>query len=211
MLRGILVNYVKKIQNKQQPSTKILNKIITHYRKSVSIDSNYYSSYNNLGYIYLNYKNNIDSSLFFYLKAIHANSNYLEANYGAGLCYVKRNDFVKANQYFKNAIEVDSLYAPAWVEYAKIQFANKDETTAFNILNNVSKMDTLSDLAYITLGNFSLIKSDTSSAVEYWEQAIQRNPNNPQLLFGLYKYFSQIKKVKKSTHYKNLFDKYSVK
>jgi phage terminase large subunit-like protein len=64
-----------------------------------------------------------------------------------------------------------------------------------------------SDMPYINIGNYSLLSSDTTKAVEWWEVALKKNPSNGKLCNSLGNYFRSKGNMSKSNHYFDMENK----
>gem|GEM_PF-982357 len=185
-----------------------INKVLKHYRRSIEISPDYYSSYNNIGTIYLHILNRTDSALVNFKRAVEIKPDYTEALYNCGISFINLKKTDSALFYINKAISSDSSFADSWLRLSDIYISTGDSLKAFSSAEQALKLDTVTDKPLITLGNLNLLKKDTTTAVKWWEQAISKNPRNPALLYGLSKYFLQKGDIRKSENYSLLYQKY---
>jgi tetratricopeptide (TPR) repeat protein len=163
-----------------------------------------------MGILYLNFLNRPDSALFYFKKALDYSPEYPEALLNAGHSELALKNPVQAEQYFERLIAIDSLNAEVYLGLAEISAYKNNLSKAINYAIKSGQLDTLSDKPCIQTGNYYLLQKDTVNAVNFWEQAILRNPNNPNLLYGLSRYYFQTKNIEKSKKYETLYQRYHV-
>lgn len=186
-----------------------INSILKHYIQSVEIFPEYYSSFNNIGTIFLHLKNRPDSAIKYFAKAISYKPEYPEALFNYGMCCMQMNLTDSAISYFNRAISVDKAYSEAWIKLSELHIKKGDTGLAVAEAENALKCDSVSDAPLINLGNICLLQKDTALAVMWWEKAIEKKPQNPKLLYGLSKYFLQTGEKTKSENYNALFLQFS--
>ena len=110
----------------------------SHFQKAIQLDPKNSESRNNYG-SFLCAKGRYDESIIEFLAAIK-NPLYgtpSVAYTNAGICAARKKDFVSAETYYKNALQIDPLYnAPAY-QLALLQFNRNDVTAAKTSLQNV--------------------------------------------------------------------------
>lgn len=89
-----------------------------HYRKMTRIDSSFYISYFNQGYIKQYEKNELDSANYFYNRVLEINPKYKRAWYQKGENYLKQGKKSDAADAYSKALSIDQNYEPA-LEAAK--------------------------------------------------------------------------------------------
>ncbi len=189
---------------KNKVNSADLEKIISYYTRSIEIYPNYFTSMNNIGLIYLSFYNNSKTAIPWFEKALKVNPTYIEANFNLATCYMRLSDTLNAKKYFNQILIIDSTHIQTISEIANIYYAQNDLAKAVELNNKIIAIDNLTDLPYINLGNYALFKQDTLNATEWWEKALQKNPNNPKLCYGMSKYFTQHGNSEKGTYFMNL-------
>ena len=183
-----------------------VDKVIFYYNKSIDIYPKYYSSYNNAGTLFYHIKNKPDSALKYFRKALAIKPDYIEALYNSGICYKLINKTDSSIIQFEKLLRYKNNYSGAWVKLSEIYREKKDFEKAMTMGLNALIYDSISDVPLINMGNICLLQLDTAKAVEWWEKAIEKNPHNPNLLFGLSKYFKQNENAEKADKYQKMFD-----
>lgn len=204
----VLLNELKDSAAKGYPANPSdLEKILYHYRRSLDIYPDMYSSMNNIGFIYLSFYHDPKQAIPWFKKALQKKYDHTEANYNLAFSYLKINDTLNAMKYYYNLLKIDSTHIQSISDLANIRFSQKDTLAAEQLNKQIMKIDTVSDLPYINLGNYALLSHDTSKAVEWWEKALNKNPNNPKLCNGLSNYFIQHGQTEKGNYYYNLLNR----
>jgi len=183
-----------------------VDRVIFYYNKSIDIYPNYYSSYNNAGTLFYHIKNKPDSALKYFRKALAIKPDYIEALYNSGICFNLINMTDSSIVQFEKLLKYKYNYSGAWVKLSEIYREKKDFEKARIMGLNALIYDSLSDVPLINMGNICLLQLDTAKAVEWWEKAIEKNPHNPNLLFGLSRYFKQYENAEKADKYQKMFD-----
>lgn len=184
-----------------------LEKVIYHYNKSLEIYPDYYTSMNNIGLVYLTFYNNPRTAKTWFDKALKINPDYIEARYNLANCLIRSGDTTEAINSYDKVLLLDSNHIQSLSEIANIYYVMKDSTKAIELNNKIITIDSLTDLPYINLGNYALLSHDTLTATIWWEKALQKNPDNPKLCYGMAKYFTQHGNSEKGTYYMNLIKK----
>jgi Flp pilus assembly protein TadD len=73
------------------------------------------------------------------------------------------------------------------------------------------KLDPSSDVPYVNIGNFYLMRRDTTTAVKYWEKAVEKFPSNSQLIGNLVKYYQQKGDMSKVNYYQGMINQNELK
>ena len=91
---------------------------ISFYNKALKINPKFFLAYMNLANIYRNFKEDIDKTLTYYLKAREIDSTNKEALIGAAWCYNVQLKYDLAITTAKKALQFDNNYKPAYGELA---------------------------------------------------------------------------------------------
>lgn len=86
---------------------------LEHYRAMNNVDSTFYISYFNQGFIKQYFKNEPDSANYFYNKVIDINPKYKRAWYQKGENYLKQGEKSEAAKAYSQALAIDENYKPA--------------------------------------------------------------------------------------------------
>jgi len=199
---------MNKVNTQIQAGNKInlntIDTIIKHYQRAIVIYPNYYAAMNNLGLIYFTYIHNDSLAIYWFEKAISIKSNYSEALYNLARVKIKHKKNNEALRLLNKALINDSNNIYIMNDLANLYFSLNLKDSAYALNNLIKIKDANSDIPYINEGNYFLLSGDTVQAVSQWEIAISKNPNNPNLLYGLSRYFKQCKNLEKSLYYEHL-------
>jgi tetratricopeptide (TPR) repeat protein len=181
-----------------------LKQIIDYYNQSIKIYPDYYSSYNNIGTIYFTVlassaKANGDTLLAkkyymtgipYFKKAISMNPEYYEAYFNLAYSYEMIGKYDSAMICYRKNIALKSDNMRSYSNMANLYFNYYNNyDSAISINRRMILIDPKSDAPYINLGTYSLKRSDTVSAVKYYETALEKFPTNFNLAAKLSKYY----------------------
>lgn len=180
-------------------------KILKHYQRSVEIDPGYISSYNNIGTIFLHLMQQPDSAIRYLRKALAARPGYTEARFNLANCFLQINLPDSARMHLEKLLNEQPDYSPAYIKMSDLCLQKKDFAGAAIYAEKALQADSVTDAPLIALGNLALLQNDTVTAVGWWEKAVARNPRNPGLLYGLFRYFKQTGDSLKAKRYDEMF------
>jgi tetratricopeptide (TPR) repeat protein len=175
--------------------------IIKHYQQAISLYPGYANAQNNLGSVYFILYGDFNKALPYFEKAVKLDSLYHEAMFNAGYCYELKKDTAKAEFWYRKAIAVKPDYVRALSNLANLQNARGFMQEAIEWNRKIMKADSTIALPYLNIGNYYLLKSDTLTAVKYWEQAVHKNPPNRELIMGIATYYRQHGNEEKAAYY----------
>lgn len=192
-----------------KPASEDIAYIDKYFLRSTEIDSGFYSSYNNIGLLKMQFSGEYAGSVKWFEKALKIKENYTEASYNLAYCYLTfLTDTQNAYKYFLMTYNNDSTHIHAASQLANLCFSRKKIAEAIMLNKKIIASDSDSDIPYINTGNYFLALKDTARAVLWWEKAIVKNPDNPGLSYGLSRYFMQNGDTVKSGYYNDIFRKY---
>ncbi|GAB4285828.1 MAG: hypothetical protein Kow0068_11350 [Marinilabiliales bacterium] len=205
--------YASYLLNELQTSDKLnniekrnyLNNAVKYFNKALDIYPEYFMALKNLGNINFVYFKDYNKAEQYYLKALKIDSLNADIYLNLGFIKENKNNFTIAEKYYNKAIVIDSLNINAKSLLANLYFKKGKMDKAIMLNKLMAKIDTNIDLPYINIGNYYLMSQDTVKAVEYWEKAIMKNKNNPDLLYGLFRYFKQNGDNAKSDYYYKIY------
>jgi Tfp pilus assembly protein PilF len=187
--------------SKNKPVDKAKIEIaLKHYKRSIEIYPDYPSAYNNIGIIYMFYKD-YDSSIFYLSKAEKFDSLNSQTDYNLGIAYDNIGDTSNALIFYEKAARKDSAnieFISHWTNLLN-KAGNSEQAIEINL--NLAKIKPLSDVPYINIGNYYFSVMDTATAVKYWEKAIEIAPSNDKLNSFLAEYFRRKGNEKKYSFY----------
>jgi len=83
------------------------------YKSIIAIDPNYKEAFHNMGYVYLEYKQDYNEAIRNFTAAINIDKNYAEAHYNRGYTYELMKDVAKAKIDYKMAMSIRTNYQKA--------------------------------------------------------------------------------------------------
>ncbi|HOJ49975.1 MAG TPA: hypothetical protein PKW55_04120 [Spirochaetota bacterium] len=153
-----------------------------NYKKSISLDKNFYKAYNNLASLYINQKkyllaetllidgikNNINSpSLYYNLGIVYEKINKIPLSY---VLYEKAYSLIKMGEDAVNKKEIiNSLY----FTYIKLNNLDKAE----ELIKDVINQDPAEPTSYYNLGYVYELKKDIKKAIFYYNLFLEVNKN----------------------------------
>ena len=194
------------VMSNQNSNYGVLTKMTKHYKRAIEIYPDYDKVWNNLGRIYFEEYQNIDSAKYYFTNAIRINPNNHYAQFH--IAYINqiqgrieeaKNGYLKTlNIYpkFENALLLlSNLYL---YQFNKLDSAYYYNMVAANYYPN-------SESVLLNTGNFYLFTGDTLNAVEKYETAFSINPNNRNNAKSLYEYFIKTNNNTKADYYERYF------
>jgi protein O-GlcNAc transferase len=146
-------------------------KAITHYKKAIAIDPNYYKAYFNLAGTYEE-MGQFNDSVNSYKESLKIKPDYLEAHYSLGRSYQVMGKFSKAIDSYKNVLAIKPDFAEMHnnlgvllQEQNKLSEAKRHLESALNIMPDFKE-------AHNNLGNLLKALGDSKEAVKSYQKAI---------------------------------------
>lgn len=183
----------------------LLDESLKGYRKATEVYPGYVSAYNNLGSVYVNLHSNHKTAIPLFEKALSLKPDYKQAMANLAFCYQKDGKVDKAVQMYEAIIsDTTAKYLNAFFNLGEIYFKQDRFQEAVDLNLKAAKLFPKADLPWVTIGNYYLLKGDTSSAVNHWETAIRIYPENDNLNRNLSAYFKSKGEDSKAKYYRSL-------
>jgi tetratricopeptide (TPR) repeat protein len=199
-----------------------VDSIIFIYKRCLDVYPEYYSSYNNIGSVYFTIMKDYATAIPYFEKAISMHPDYVEASFNIAFSYemlgrIKKDSsldkaanycFISAIKYYDKAIKLKPDYIRAMSNLANLYFnilGNTDSALAIN--KRIMRINPNTDMPYVNLGNYSLIKGDTISAVQYMEKSVELVPQNYETCMRLSHYFNNKHDLQKADKYMQMAQK----
>lgn len=196
-------------RNRDAADQNVISLIIKHYKRSVEIFPDYYSSWNNIGYVYLITGKDPEKALPYIDKALEIKPEYPEALFSKGLCYEMKGEYEKAAELYKKAMDINPHYVDAIVKTANWNNKNGNVKEAIELNKRLVRMEPSLDIPWINVGNYFFMRTDTVNALKYWEKAYEINPENYYMLVNLVNLNRQLGNMQKYNFYNGKLNSFS--
>ncbi len=160
-------------------SKRMYNEAVVHYKEAVRLDPEYADAHVNLGVAYLRLER-WDDAIVHFNKALE-NVFYRTpemALYNLGSAYYGKGDYIRAVEYFKEAVRVDPEYAFAYnnlgLAYDKLNMTDKAVASYRKAISH----EPLFVAAYYNLGVALLKKKDGTGALKAFEKVVELAPQS---------------------------------
>ncbi len=175
-----------------------------YYENALSIYPEYAVAWNNLGILYFKYQQKPSEAVHCFKKAFACDTTYAEAllNTAGAFDELKIND--SAEYYYLKSVSIKKKFTIAYSKLCDFYYRQGKVDKAIETNKKIMETDSSSDVPYINIGNYYLLGKDTVKAIEMWEIAIKKYPNNPDLCTNLSKYFEHIGNLEKAAYYNKL-------
>ncbi len=132
------------------------------------------------------YEGNYGQSEQLWLEIKEEEKHDWEVNFFLGMINLNKNDLEKAVDYMEKAYNLRSENYFTLVNYARILYRQEKHEMAFEILNEVPEgLQKYNEQYYNTYGLLEMTENNLSQAVEYFEIALEINPENYYVLNNL--------------------------
>ncbi|EXJ15619.1 tetratricopeptide repeat protein [Imhoffiella purpurea] len=105
-----------------------------------------------------------------------------QAYYDHGVELLSQGDRVKARLEFKNVLQIDPKYAPAWYQLAEIEAAEENWSAAFGDYGKVLELDPENTDARIKRGRLLFSANQLEDALKDAELVLASDPKRPEAL-----------------------------
>ncbi|HPF47553.1 MAG: tetratricopeptide repeat protein [Alphaproteobacteria bacterium] len=105
-----------------------------------------------------------------------------QSHYERGMELLADQDMVKASIEFRNALQIDDTFVPAWYGMSLVEEKNEQWGKVIVLLNKVIELDPTNIEAHTRLGTLLLMVGELDKAVEVSEAALLIDNQNPEVL-----------------------------
>jgi protein O-mannosyl-transferase len=180
-----------------------IDTVVRYFKRTLEVYPDYTKILNNLGSVYFTFYQDYDKAIPLFERAVRLNPDYYQAFFSLGNSWEIKGDYVKAEQYYRKSISIKPTYSLALSNLANLRNSLGDYKEASALNEQLMKADSSSDVPYLNMGNYSLLKKDTLEALAWWEKAVHKNPSNKNLITGLATYYRQHGNAQKADYYYN--------
>jgi tetratricopeptide (TPR) repeat protein len=178
-----------------------------HFLRAVELYPAYANAWNNLGGIYQMYFNQQDSALHAFAMASSIDLNDPKPVYNSGLIYQGLKDSLKAEEFFRKTLDIDSEYIPALTSLADQLFMQLRFSDAIPFYLRAERIKPGQFAVCNNLGSSYVMIGDTLNALKYFEQALAMNSSNKALCGVISDYYRRHGNPEKADYYGKLAKK----
>ena len=185
-------------------ATALIEKATLHFKRVTEIYPGYYTAWNNLGGIYLNFYKDTANALFAFRSAVNANPDHVPSRHNMGYIMYKAGKNTEAKKEFNAVLEADSNYLPTLFSYGELLTTEQNFDSAEILFLKVYRQDSLHTGALLNLGSIYITRTDTPKALKFFEPAIRKDRSNKALIMNIYNYYKQKGDTVKSNYYRKI-------
>ena len=178
-----------------------LDSIIALYNQSLSLFPENPKAMNNIASIYMNLLNQPDKALSYIKRAYTYKNNSFELNFNLAQCYEMLKQDTNAAIWYNNANKIDPSYSKSWLNLINAYYRIGMPDSAKLSCERMLEHDTTTEIPYVGLGYYYILKKDTLRAVPQWEKAFTKNPQNYERAMSLFVYFRENNDTIKAKYY----------
>ncbi len=158
-----------------------VNNSILLYSKTLAINTKFVGALQALGKIYRDFKQNLDSALYFYDAAAKLDSTNKEIFYSLAWVHNARKEYDLAIPYAVKALDIDNTYRPAYGELGHAFNASKQYKEAIEQFQKNLAISVV-DVAYLYSGYCYTELNDKEGAIKQYEGLKKINEKMAQAL-----------------------------
>ncbi len=162
---------------------KEYRKALDHYFTASSLRANYADVLYNIGSVYGEDLNMLDSGIYFLHKAIAANPKKTEAYNNMGTFYYKKGILDSATHYYELVLEDKPEYPLGWYNLACVYFGQEKFPEALDAYQKCVKYDPGFGEGWLSLGNTWAKLGDTKQQMDCYTKAAQKGSENARNWF----------------------------
>ncbi len=180
-----------------------VQKIIYHYKEALRIDSNYVTSNNNLGSVYVNFLKDYSAAIKYCAKAIELKPDYLEAHFNLAFAYQNMGNYDKSLEHYIKVIELNPDYLKAYEMFNQLLLAFNKKDEGINALLKLAKTTEKPKPIYVNIANLYSIdaKNDYSMSIKYFEKALEYDQSDKVLCNHIAKLYQMSGNNEKAAEY----------
>lgn len=184
----------------------VIQRMTKYYKRAIEIYPDYDKVWNNLGRIYFEEYQNIDSAKYYFTNAIRINPNNHYAQFHIAYINQIQGRIEEAKAGYIRTLQIYPKFENALLLLSNLYLYQFNKIDSAYYYNNVAaKYYPVSESVLLNTGNFYLFTGDTLNAVEKYETAFSINPNNRNNAKSLYEYFIKTNNNTKADYYERYF------
>lgn len=173
-------------------------------RQAIAIYPDFYDVHLEAGIIYARELSKLDSAEYYFRQAIRTVGKSATPFQNMGYLYALKNNPDSAAHYYRLALARDSTNLNYLRQLIYFSVVTRDLDGAWQATSRLEKLQPQSPWVPYYYGSILVVRGDSASAMTYYEQALARDPNNPQLCQDLANYYARHNKPDKAAKYKKM-------
>lgn len=178
---------------------------VKHLQRSVEIDPGYKFAWNNLGYVRYQYLGDKSQGMRDMERAIQLDEHYRDAHFNLAYASKLEGDLTRSAHHFRRAIQLKPDHLPSYTELGEVHYGLGQPDSAIFYNRQAAVLFPESAIPHINLGNVYWLNGDTLSAIDSWENAIERQRDHIELATNLYQLYRG-RDEEKAAYYRKLID-----
>ncbi len=178
-----------------------LDSVIYLYNKTLRLFPENPKALNNIANIYMNFYNQPGSALGYLQKANKFKNNSFELAYNIAQCYEMLKQETNAATWYNKATYIDPNYVKTWYNLINLYYKTGMPDSAKKSCERMMEHDTTTEIPYVGMGYYFILKKDSATAVKWWEKAFTKNQQNSDRAMSLANYFKAKKDTVKANFY----------
>jgi len=162
------VNVTKFIEPQIQESYR-------HYERAAEILPEYYSAWNSLGIIQSRIYKKYDDALIKFHTALQLKPGSPQTWFNIAQAYEGLGRLDSAILYYKKNIELDPNSINTRSRLANIHFQMGAFKEAIELNQEITRIDPEEALPFVNIGNYYFLQGDTTTAITFYERAVEKN------------------------------------
>ncbi|MCE1168553.1 MAG: tetratricopeptide repeat protein [Sphingobacteriia bacterium] len=160
----------------ERPSREDVELMEKHLLLALKVKPDYYDALNNLGSIYSTITGQYEKSIPLFKRAIEVDPKNTAAYVNLAFAYRQTGKINEALETYSQVITIDPKKLKAYFKIAEIYEQAGLMQKAIEINERAMTADTTSEVPYINIGNYYIRQKDTTTAISYWEKAVEKQP-----------------------------------
>jgi len=183
---------------------KIARQALEQLRQAIALYPDFYDVHLEAGIIYARELNQLDSAEYYFRQAIRTVGTSPTPFQNMGYLFTMKNKPDSAVHYYRIALQRDSTNLDYHHRVIYLSVVARDLDGAWQATRRFEKLQPQSPWVPYYYGSILVVRGDSASAMTYYEQALARDPNNPQLCQDLAAYYARHNNPDKAAKYKKM-------
>lgn len=176
------------------------NQMINHYKKAIDLYPDYFMALNNLGTVYMRFKQDYDSAAYFLNRATKVLPDNETAFINLGSMYRNQGKYDQALESFKKVLEINPSRLRAMGEIAFLHNMMGNHEEAQRVNDELLRIDPGSELPFLYRGNYYMHQGNIDLAVHFWQLAVEKRIHVPTCI-RLAEYYAERRDFEKANYF----------